>query len=163
MPVFEIEPIGPELRSWMLETLDREWGPEFIVTRGRKHNYCDLPGIAAILNHQPCGLATYSIENGQCELTSLNSFKENIGIGSALLNAVRKQAEKAGCRRIWLITLNDNTGAIHYYQKRGYRLSAIYIGSVELSRRIKPSIPQFGNDGIPLRDEIELELLLPES
>jgi hypothetical protein len=28
------------------------------------------------------------------------------------------------------------------------------------SRQLKPEIPLTGNDGIPLRDEIELEMLL---
>jgi hypothetical protein len=28
------------------------------------------------------------------------------------------------------------------------------------TRRLKPTIPEIGNHGIPLRDELELELLL---
>jgi hypothetical protein len=31
---------------------------------------------------------------------------------------------------------------------------------VNESRKIKPSIPRIGMDGIPLRDEIELEIML---
>jgi hypothetical protein len=37
---------------------------------------------------------------------------------------------------------------------------AIHRDALELSRRLKPQIPLIGLDGIPLRDEIELELLL---
>jgi hypothetical protein len=31
---------------------------------------------------------------------------------------------------------------------------------VEQSRKLKPEIPLIGNDGIPIRDEIELEMKL---
>jgi hypothetical protein len=36
----------------------------------------------------------------------------------------------------------------------------VHPGALERSRALKPSIPLIGFDGIPLRDEIELELLL---
>ena len=32
--------------------------------------------------------------------------------------------------------------------------------ALEQSRKLKPEIPLIGNDGIPLRDEIELEIML---
>ena len=37
---------------------------------------------------------------------------------------------------------------------------AVYPDAVENSRQLKPEIPLVGNDGIPIRDEIELEKLL---
>jgi hypothetical protein len=36
-------------------------------------------------------------------------------------------------------------------------LVAVHRNAVEQARRIKPQIPAVGSDGIPLRDEIELE------
>jgi hypothetical protein len=42
------------------------------------------------------------------------------------------------------------------------RLAALRPGAIEESRRIKPSIPLVGEHGIPIRDELELELLLGE-
>jgi len=32
--------------------------------------------------------------------------------------------------------------------------------ALEVSRKLKPEIPQIGYDGIPLRDEVELEMIL---
>ena len=69
-------------------------------------------------------------------------------------------AREAGCRRIWLITTNDNLNALGFYQHIGYELVPIHGGAIAESRRLKPEIPLVGEGGLPLRDEIELELLL---
>jgi len=50
--------------------------------------------------------------------------------------------------------------ALGFYQKRGFELVAVHRGAVNESRKIKPSIPLVGMNGIPLRDEIELEIKL---
>lgn len=62
--------------------------------------------------------------------------------------------------RLWLITTNDNMEALRFYQKRGFILSALYPNALEESRKLKPEIPEVGLEGIPLRDEIELEFKL---
>ena len=76
-------------------------------------------------------------------------------------------AEASGAHRLWLITTNDNVDALRFYQRRGYRLARVDAGAVDRSRAaLKPAIPEIGAHGIPLRDELELELLLgdaPES
>lgn len=73
---------------------------------------------------------------------------------------MKRQAVSENCFRLWLITTNDNLAAIGYYQKRGFSLVAVHRNALEEARKIKPTIPLIGIDGIPLRDEIELEILL---
>jgi ribosomal protein S18 acetylase RimI-like enzyme len=90
----------------------------------------------------------------------MNSLAEARGVGSALVDAVRNAAANAGCQRLWLITTNDNTTALRFWQKRGFRLAALYRNAIEQSRKLKPEIPLTGNDGISIRDEIELEIKL---
>ena len=90
----------------------------------------------------------------------MNSLAEGVGIGSALMEALKKIAVKAGCKRIRAITTNDNTAALRFWQKRGFTLAALYPNSIEESRKLKPEIGLFGDDGIPIRDEIELEFVL---
>src|SRR5207253_5074073 len=118
------------------------------------------PGFGAWDGERLVGLATYRIGGGACELATLNSRVEGLGVGSALITAVREVAVSAGCARLWLITTNDNTRALRFYQKRGFRLAALYPNQLEKSRLLKPEIPLAGWDGIPLRDEIELETTL---
>jgi GNAT superfamily N-acetyltransferase len=73
---------------------------------------------------------------------------------------VAESARAAGCRRLWLITTNDNLPALRFYQKRGFVLVRLHRGAVAGSRRLKPEIPLTGSEGIPIRDELELELEL---
>ena len=71
-------------------------------------------------------------------------------------------AKKAGCSRIWLITTNDNLHALGFYQRRGFVIKAVHPNALDRSRELKPSIPLISENGIPLRDEIELEMSLAD-
>ncbi|MCL2003766.1 MAG: hypothetical protein FWG72_07160 [Oscillospiraceae bacterium] len=59
--------------------------------------------------------------------------------------------------RFWAIC-NDNARAFRFYQRRGFTIREIRLGAIGAARRLKPSIPLAGEDGIPLRDEIEFEI-----
>ena len=60
------------------------------------------------------------------------------------------------------ITTNDNQPAIDFYSGRGWSLRAIHEGAVAEARHLKPEIPHFGHNGVPVRDELEFDLLLSE-
>lgn len=158
--MLEIRPLDKTFTSWAHELIDREWGAPGIVTRGKLHETARLSGFVAIENNEPTGLITFHVEGNECEIVSLNSLKEKRGVGSALIEAVKLAAKTQGCRRIAVIITNDNADALRFYQKRGFHIRAIYPDALEVSRKLKPAIPQIGIDGIPLRDEIELEVLL---
>ena len=106
------------------------------------------------------GLLTFHIEAGDFEIVTLNSQRERRGIGTALLEQARFAASSAKCRRMWLVTTNDNRPATDFYRRRGFSIVAVHRGAVDLSRRLKPEIPERGLGGIPIRDEIELEIRL---
>ena len=147
-------------REWVVRILTENWGEPRIISRG-KENFADrLPAFLAHIHGTPAGLLTYRIEHDECEVVSLNSRCENHGIGAALLGAVEHTARTARCRRVWLITTNDNIRALRFYQKRGWALVAVHRNALDESRRLKPSIPEIGLEGIPLRDEIEFERVL---
>ncbi len=131
-----------------------------IISKGRVYYADQLSGFVAFEDQERAGLATYNIEGDDCELVSIQSLRDERGSGSALLAAVRDVAKRAGCKRLRLITTNDNLRALGFYQKRGMALVAVYRNAMEASRKLKPQIPMRGLNGIPLRDEIELELIL---
>ena len=106
------------------------------------------------------GVASYRLEGGECELVTLDALHKGEGIGSVLLVRVSEEAARQSCRRLWLVTTNDNLDAIRFYQRRGMRLVAVHPGAVDDAREMKPSIPETGNYGIPLHDELEFELRL---
>jgi GNAT superfamily N-acetyltransferase len=153
-------PTGAADHAWIADLLREYWGSTKVVTRGRVHDADRLPGFIAEVDRWRGGLVSYRIEDGECEIVSLNSLREGLWIGSVLLEKAAEAAREAGCRRMWLVTTNDNVEALRFYQKRGWRLVAVYPNAIEESRKLKPEIPRNGNDGIPIRDEIELELPL---
>lgn len=107
---------------------------------------------------KPIGLVTFRIdEEGDCHVLTMDSLDPKKGIGTALLNAVRTAAMEAGCKRLWLVTTNDNMQALRFYQRRGFVLVALHVDSLANARRLKPQIPLIGIDNIPLRDELVLE------
>jgi GNAT superfamily N-acetyltransferase len=150
----------PGENAWIERYLFRSWGSTTVVTRGVAHDASQLPALLAVQGEQIVGLATFRFDGAECELVTLGSLIEGHGIGSALLAGVRERAARRGCRRLWLITTNDNLNAIHFYQRRGMRLVAAHRGAVDEARRIKPDIPLIGEHGIPIRDELEFELAL---
>jgi GNAT superfamily N-acetyltransferase len=147
-------------RKWIADFFAEHWGAPVMVTRGKLYNMDGLPGFAAFQGDTLVGLVTYRIDGVECEVMSLDSLIEGKGVGTALLRAAEDTARAAGCKRLWLITTNDNLKALSFYQKRGYHIAAVYPNALEESRRLKPQISLVGEDGIPLRDEIELELIL---
>ncbi len=155
---FEIKPTTETDRLWIKSLLRQYWGSSRVVSRGRLHQTEMLPGFLAAQQRRNTGLIIYRIEGAQCEIVTLNSLVERRGAGKSLVEAVRKVAREAGCRRLWTITTNDNLEALRFYQKRGFTLVQVYRNAIAASRRLKPEIPLVADNGIPIRDEIELEL-----
>ncbi|RXJ04460.1 GNAT family N-acetyltransferase [Anaerobacillus alkaliphilus] len=134
------------------------WGSTEMVISSGIYDCSKLNGFV-ILNKETeiIGLITYIISNDECEIISLDSIVEKQGIGSSLLQAVESIALENRCKKVKLITTNDNLLAMKFYQKRGYCIANVYKNAVEKARKLKPEIPLVGYDGIPIRDEIELE------
>lgn len=146
----------PRLRQFLIE----HWGSEEIISRGEVFRPEHLEGFVVEDQKEWVGLVTYFIRDGECEVTSLDSLRERKGIGTILIEKATEEARARNCSRLFLITSNDNLHALGFYQKRGFEIVTIYRGAVREARKRKPSIPLVGMNGIPLRDEIELEIKL---
>jgi len=146
----------PRLRQFWIE----HWGGEEMISRGIVYRPEQLEGFIIDDGKEWVGLITFVINRNECEVTSLNSLLEGKGIGTRLIAQMIDEARKRKCKRLFLITTNDNLHALGFYQKRGFEIVAVYRGAVNESRKRKPTIPLVGMDGIPLRDEIELEVRL---
>jgi ribosomal protein S18 acetylase RimI-like enzyme len=122
----------------------------------------ELPGFVAVEGERIVGFAAYGKAGERAfELAALFAERRQTGIGTALLEAVIAEARAASARVLWLITTNDNLNAMRFYQRRGFRLKAVHPGAAdEARRRIKPEIPEIGEFGIPIRDEVEFVLEL---
>lgn len=147
-------------QSWIEKFYIERWGSLRVVTKGVMHEITQLMGFIAWRSEVRVGILTYLIVEKDFEIVTLDSLVEKTGIGSALISKAVVHAGKSSCNRVWLITTNDNVHALRFYQRRGFHLVAIHQNALERSRLLKPEIPKIGLYGIPLRDEIELEIPL---
>lgn len=143
----------PRLREFWVT----QWGSEIMIAHGEVIQYAQVEGF--VLGDW-AGVITFMIRDDECEITSINSLHEGRGVGTKLLNEVINESKNRKCRRVFLITTNDNLNAMGFYQKRGFKFSALRRGAVNDSRKLKPSIPLTGMHNIPLRDELELEMMI---
>ena len=158
----EIRQRAGEDEEWVQEVLKKYWYSTRIISKGRVHDADQLPGFIARQSDARVGLVLYELEGNECEVVSLNSLTELSGVGSLFVDAVKSAATEANCKRLWLITTNDNTQALRFYQRKGFVLSTFYPNAIQQSRKLKPEIPLIGYDEIPIRDEIELEMSLQQ-
>jgi ribosomal protein S18 acetylase RimI-like enzyme len=152
-----LRPVDETDEAWVRETLEARWGEGRVVSRGAVWNPVALPGLVAEIDGRRVGLLTYRVSDGECEIVTLDALEERRGIGTALVTAAVEAARGSNVDRVWLITTNDNLDALRFYQRRGFALAALHRGALADSRRLKPSIPDTGAYGIPIRDELELE------
>lgn len=146
-----------EDRAALTALHEREWGGPIVVVHDIRYDLRDLPALVAVDDGGAfAGALVYRVDTDGLEVVSLAASTPGTGAGSALLAAVEEAAAAAGADRIWLVTTNDNLGALRFYQRRGLRIVAVDTGAVDRARAVKPTIPHVGADGIPLHDELHL-------
>ena len=158
---FTIRPLESGDHAWALDMVRGWGGTDYMVSRGRVIPAAALPGFCAVRpDGERVGLALYEPAGREWQLVVLEAGERFTGIGTTLVAVVRAAAASAGCRRLWLVTTNDNLDALRFYQRRGFEVAAVHRDLREVARRLKPSIPLVGEFGIPIVSEIELEMRL---
>ena len=149
---------------WAAALLDSELGGRMQARRGELVDAIGDGGLIAIADGLPIALLTWAVGiGGSAEIRAVVVTAESRGhgVGRALIEAAHGWLGAAGVRHVWLVTTNDNIAALGLYQQLGYRLVELRVGAVDESRRtLKPSIGEIGAHGIPIHDELELEVEL---
>ncbi len=156
----KITKIDDNFQNEVINILTKEWGSSLIISKGKKYYINRLPGFILLVDNKIQGIITYFIKNKKCEIITLNCFIENKGIGTKLINKLKEVAKEKNCKRILLVTTNDNIKAIMFYQKKGFEIKKINFNIIKKSRKLKPEIPEKGFYDIPILHEIEFELKL---
>lgn len=138
--------------------LRRRWG-ETLMMFGRCWKPGEYQAIGAFDSQgDVVGLLTYALHKSTMLVFTLDNFTDRPGIGSALLARISDIGRSEGARALRVMTTNDNTPALRYFQVRGFRMAALYPGAIAVYRLVTPTLPEIGVDGIPVRDAIELEM-----
>ncbi|WGL60503.1 GNAT family N-acetyltransferase [Pigmentibacter sp. JX0631] len=145
--------------SQTLIKMKKHWGGEPLVIRTKNYYPSKLNGIIAQLNDTWVGFLFYDLQGDDCEIVVFEVFEKFKGIGTQIIARLKEIAKNKQCKRIYLMTHNDNLDALRFYQTRGFHICGIHLNSMEFTRKIKPC-PEIGDYGIPIRDEIDLEILL---
>ena len=157
-----VRPLHDADRPWAAALVAEHFGATAVISRGVLHDTRVLPGLIALRDGRRSGLLQYRRKAEQLEIVVLIACRPRQGIGRRLLEAAKEIARGQACRRLWLITTNDNRPALAFYCAVGWRQCAIHRGAVVEARRLKPQIPLTGHAGIPIEDEIEFECLIDQ-
>ncbi|MCZ8185269.1 MAG: GNAT family N-acetyltransferase [Beijerinckiaceae bacterium] len=153
---FRIEPLTD--LDLLRDLLRRRWG-ETLMMFGRSWKLGEYEGyVARDEKGAIVGLVTTALQRSTQLALTIDSFVEHKGIGRLLLDFVIEQGRNQGARSLRVLTTNDNTPALRYFQKRGFRIVAFYPGAIAIYRPVFMTLPEIGVDGIPVRDAIELEI-----
>ena len=152
--------LEPADRGWLAGFIREQWGSEIQAFHGEVVRPAEYAGFVAEEDGSPVGVVTLTERGDSCEIVTINATPRHRGIGTALLDAVTEYAKQQGFRRISLYTTNANLDALRFYQRRGFRLCELRVGAVDRSRELKTGIPETGAFGIPMHDEVELEMRL---
>lgn len=150
---------APGDRTWADALISRHQGSSRTARLGVIIDPRELDGLVAARGERSVGLLTFRVVDDQFEVITLHVTSVGTGAGGVLLHAARDEAKRVGCRRLWLMTTNDNLDALGFYQRQGLRLCALHAGAVDADRRLKPEIPVVNPaNGIEVHDLLELEL-----
>lgn len=156
----EYKSISLDNREQINAFIEEHWLTTQMIIRGEVVDMTKVDGVVVYENDAIIGLMTYMVKENVCEITSLDSLSERRGIGTSLIEWAIDIARGNRCSRVIVVTTNDNIHAIRFYQRRGFDMARLYHNALDVSRRLKPEIPMIGEEGIPLRHEIEFEYRL---
>jgi ribosomal protein S18 acetylase RimI-like enzyme len=114
--------------------------------------------MIAVVDGNSAGMTAYHISGSTLIIDDIAVKEEyrRMGIASALLDYVKDVGEQEKCHKIEITSTNDNIPALACYQRFGFNIKEVRLGSCILHHGGEEK----GWSGIPVRDEIVLELHL---
>lgn len=135
------------------------WGKTELSCFGTKFRALDQINIIAEVAGKPVGLISLAIRKKEGIIPALAVYPafQGYGLGKKLFEKGMDYFKSKGIKIVKVSTTNDNLPAMYFYQKIGFALDKVIPGRVKQIHKGK-EIPGFG--GIPIRDEVNLKLVL---
>ena len=146
-------------RAVVMDLFRRDFGRTTIVAFGAVVALDDAPALVADMNGEIAGALAYRLRGDALHIVALatDATWQRSGVGGHLVAEAELLARRLNLARVVFCASNDNLPSLYFYQRRGYVISDVAVGS------LTPLHPPPGNTGfagIPVRDEIRLEKLL---
>jgi ribosomal protein S18 acetylase RimI-like enzyme len=153
-PVFVREATNAD-RSAARELFQRDFGRTKVVAFGEVMDIDAMPALVAITRDEPSGALAYRSLGDALHIVALatDPMWQRSGVGGYLVAEAELLARRLSMQRLIVSTTNDNLPALHFYQRRGYRLTDLVPNSITAHTGQEHA----GFAGIPVRDEIRLE------
>jgi ribosomal protein S18 acetylase RimI-like enzyme len=146
-----------EDRAAVRALFERDFGRSSIVAFGEELSADDGQAIVAEMKGDIAGALIYRHLDGALHVIALATepMWQRSGVGGRLAAEAEAVARRQQLPRLVVATTNDNLPALYFYQRRGYRIVEVVPGGM-VPHLHDPKTRGFG--GIPIRDEIRLEL-----
>jgi len=157
-PPLTIRPATPADRARIVELADYFWGEAEVECFGRSYQVATLPAYVVCDEDVIVGIASYAREGDAINLVMLNVLPrwQGRGVARGLIAAVVELARAEGAERLIVTTTNDDLPALELYQRAGFTITEALVGGLlEHHGGVEA-----GFAGIPVRDEIRMELRL---
>ncbi len=137
------------------ELFERDYGRTKIVAFGEVMDIDQMPALVAVMRDDPSGALAYRLLGDALHIVALatDPMWQRSGVGGHLVAEAELLARRLKLARVLVSTTNDNLPALYFYQRRGYRLTALVPDNViEHTKR-----ETAGFAGIPVCDEIRMQ------
>ena len=159
-PHLELPPVlvreaTPADREKALELFKRDFGPAQLVAYGEAISLDDALALVAETDNDIAGALAWRPFDGALHILALatDPMWQRAGVGGHLVAEAELLARRRNLPRMIVTITNDNLPALYFYQRRGYRMSAILRDSIAAHTRGQQAV---GFAGIPIVDEIQL-------
>jgi len=142
-------------RAKALELFRDVFRPAQLVSFGEAISLDDAAAFVAETDQGIAGALAWRPFDGALHILALatDPMHQRAGVGGHLVAEAELLARRQNWPRVIVTITNDNLPALYFYQRRGYRLSAVLRDSIAAQTRDQKAI---GFAGIPILDEIQL-------
>jgi len=147
-------------RPAVMELFRRDFGRTTIVAFGAIVALDDAPALVADMKGEIAGALAYRLRGDALHIVALatDATWQRSGVGGHLVAEAELLARRLHLARVVFCTTNDNLPSLYFYQRRGYVISEVVVGSLTPWHQAPGDT---GFAGIPVRDEVRLEKPLP--
>jgi ribosomal protein S18 acetylase RimI-like enzyme len=143
-------------RAVALDLFERDFGRTRVAGFGEVISLADTPMLVAEIEGQIGGALAWKRRDDALEIVALGTdpLWQRAGVGGHLLAEAELVARRDELPRLVVAVSNDNLPAMYFYQRHGYRITAV-VPYTE-TQHVEPSgSPGFAQ--IPVLDEVRLE------